>query len=210
MRILVTAGPTREYFDSVRFISNPSTGKMGYAIAAAAARRGHSVMLVSGPVSLVGPDGVDMVQVVSAQEMLDAVVAHFEDCDCVIMTAAVCDYRPAHRLPHKFKKQDEERSVRLIPTVDILSHIAARKGGRTVIGFAMEDHDHKAGAEAKLARKGCDAIVLNDLANVGANGGAVQILSAGCGWAGPVSGTKQELASIVVDLAESLREGRPQ
>jgi phosphopantothenoylcysteine decarboxylase / phosphopantothenate---cysteine ligase len=204
MHILVTAGPTREFFDTVRFISNPSSGRMGYAIADQAARRGHEVVLVSGPVELPDPPGVRVERVVSAAEMFDASVAAFETCDAAIMTAAVCDYRPSRRLDHKLKKQARVRPIQLQPTQDICAHLGRIKAGRVVIGFAMEDRDHRAHAEAKLKRKCCDAIVLNGLANVGGDEAEVEILTTGGGWTGPFFGSKADMAGRVVDLVERL------
>jgi phosphopantothenoylcysteine decarboxylase / phosphopantothenate---cysteine ligase len=204
MHILVTAGPTREFFDTVRFISNPSSGRMGYAIAGEAVRRGHEVVLVSGPVDRSDPPGVRIERVVSAAEMFDASVAAFETCDAAIMTAAVCDYRPSRRLDHKLKKQARVRPIQLQPTQDICAHLGKIKAGRVVIGFAMEDRDHRTHAEAKLKRKCCDAIILNGLANVGGDGAEIEVLTAGEGWTGPFSGSKVDMAGRVVDLVERL------
>jgi len=204
MRILVTAGPTREYFDSVRFISNPSSGKMGYAISSEAARRGHHVVLVSGPVELPEPAGVELIRVVSAKEMFDASVSAFEKCHAAVMVAAVCDYRPSRRSPLKLKKQQRARSIQLLATEDILAHVGKLKGKRVVIGFAMEDHDHKARAEAKLRRKRCDAIVLNGIGNVGGDKAEIQVLRADRGWSPAISGTKRRIASTLVDMVEEL------
>ncbi len=204
MRILVTAGPTREFFDSVRFISNPSSGKMGYAIAAEAARRGHDVVLVSGPVSLPEPKGVDVLHVVSAEEMFTVAVSVFEECHAAVMTAAVCDYRPTRRIDHKLKKQNRVRPIHLQPTKDICAHLGKIKGHRVVIGFAMEDHDHHPHAEAKLIRKRCDAIVLNGIENVGGDAAVVEVLRADTGWATPIRGSKTSVAAKVVALTERL------
>lgn len=204
MRILVTAGPTREFFDSVRFLSNPSSGKMGYAIATVACRKGHDVTLVSGPVELPDPPGVRVLRVVSAAEMFDASVAAFETCEAAIMTAAVCDYRPSRRLDHKLQKQARVRRIQLQPTRDICAHLGRIKGSRVVLGFAMEDHDHRAHAASKLTRKRCDAIVLNGIGNVGGDEAEVEILVAGGSWTGPFSGTKWTIATRIVELAEAL------
>ncbi|MCH8244083.1 MAG: phosphopantothenoylcysteine decarboxylase [Planctomycetes bacterium] len=209
MRILVTAGPTREYFDSVRFISNASSGKMGYAIATQAARRGHRVVLVSGPVELPKPDGLDVIHVVSAREMFDVVTSLFPECHAVVMTAAVCDYRPARSLGHKLKKQNRVRAIHLQPTQDVLTHIGRIKGHRVVIGFAMEDHDHRAHAEAKLVRKRCDAIVLNGPENVAADRATVEVLTGDGVWSPPMTGSKAQLADRLVGLTERLHRSRP-
>ena len=204
MRLLVTAGPTREFFDSVRFISNPSSGKMGYAIAAQAARRGWKVDLISGPVELPAPKGVKVTRVVTAQEMFDAATALFPRCQAAVMTAAVCDYRPATRLDRKLKKSNRPRSLRLLPTPDIAAHLGKSKGDRIVIGFAMEDHDAHRHAEAKLRRKRCDAIVLNGPANVGGDRATVEIFRTASGWDPPVAGSKTRIAELVVDLVQLL------
>jgi phosphopantothenoylcysteine decarboxylase/phosphopantothenate--cysteine ligase len=207
MRVLVTAGPTREFFDSVRFISNPSSGKMGYAIAREAAARGHDVILVSGPVHLEPPADVRTIQVTTAQEMFDACIAAVDECDAVIMTAAVSDYRPARRAPRKLKKKNQPQTLTLVPTPDILSHLGARKGRRVVIGFAMEDHNARACAESKLRRKKCDAIILNGPANVGADDATIEILTADGNWSAPHSGSKEQAARLVLDLTELLAAG---
>ena len=169
MRLLITAGPTREFFDTVRFISNPSTGKLGYALAAAALRRGHQVVLVTGPVALKPPPHCECVSVVSAAEMAAACKKAFPRCNAAILTAAVCDYRPLRPLGHKLAKQNRPRHLVLSPTQDIATALGRAKGQRVVVGFAMEDHDHHAHAQAKLRRKRCDAIVLNGPENVGAD-----------------------------------------
>lgn len=208
MRFLVTAGPTREYFDTVRFISNPSSGKMGYAIAAEAAARGYGVTLVSGPVALPEPEGVQVIQVVSAEEMFDAAVSVFTECRVAVMTAAVCDYRPARRLDHKLQKKNRVRPIHLQPTTDICAHLGKIKCDRVVIGFAMEDHDEQAHAESKLMRKHCDAIVLNGLQNVASDAATITVLRADKGWCPPVRGTKIQVAEEIVNLSEDLVESR--
>lgn len=204
MRILVTAGPTREYFDTVRFISNPSSGKMGYAIAAEAAARGHDVVLVSGPVVLEDPPGVRVVHVISAEEMFDTANSLYEDCHAAVMTAAVCDYRPTRRLDHKLKKKNSVRPIQLQPTRDICAHFGRIKAGRVVVGFAMEDHDHRANAERKLKHKRCDAIVLNGIENVASDDAVIEVLRADRGWQSSVRGSKTVLAERIVNLVEDL------
>jgi len=164
VKILVTAGPTREYFDSVRFISNPSSGKMGYAIAAAAAARGHQVVLISGPVQLDPPAGVQTIRVVSSAEMAEQCKAAWPSCDVAFMTAAVCDYRPAKTLIKKLKKSNKPRHVTLLPTEDIAGSLgAAKRPGQILVTFAMEDHDAHRHAEQKSrcsspAKDGSDGV----------------------------------------------------
>ncbi len=171
--VLVNAGPTREAIDPVRFIANASTGKMGYAIAAEAVARGAQVRLVSGPVSLDAPGGVELVPVVSAAQMLDACLVAFEGADAAICTAAVADYTPRQAFDHKMKKSVERLDViELVETADILAALSERKGRRVVVGFAAETNDLISYAQAKLERKGCDLIVANDVSRSDSTFGA--------------------------------------
>ncbi len=161
MRILVTAGPTREYLDAVRFISNASSGKMGFACAAAAARAGHEVTLVTGPVALPDPSGVRTVRVTSAEEMYRAVMRAYPRIDAAIMTAAVGDYRPAERIAGKLKKSSGTLALRLVRTRDILREMGRRKGRRVLVGFALEVQDAVHEALLKYKKKNLDYVVLN-------------------------------------------------
>ncbi len=160
-KVLVTAGPTQEPIDAVRYLSNRSSGKMGYALAEAAAARGAEVTLISGPVHLAPPDGVTVVSVRTAAEMREAVLARFEWADIIIKAAAVADYRPAETAAGKIKKSAEPLALALEPTADILSELGRRKGGRLLIGFAAETGDLAAEAKRKLASKNCDIVVGN-------------------------------------------------
>lgn len=165
LSVVVTAGPTHEAIDPVRYIGNDSSGKTGYAVAAAAARRGAEVTLVSGPTALPAPWGVTRVGVVSAAEMCAAAERAFAGADAAVCAAAVADYRPAApAATHKLKKGVERLDdIRLEQTEDILATLSATKGSRTVVGFAAETEDAVANAREKLARKGCDLIVANDV-----------------------------------------------
>lgn len=164
MKYLVTAGPTREPIDPVRFLSNRSTGKMGYAVARAAAARGHEVCLVTGPVALASPDGVEVEPVVTAEDMCRAVTARVAWCDVLVMAAAVADWRPASEHPQKWKKgRASTASLHLVRTPDILASIRDRKAGRVFVGFAAETENVDVEAERKLREKGLDAIVANDV-----------------------------------------------
>ena len=172
-RILVTAGPTVERIDPVRFITNRSTGKMGYAIAAAAARRGAEVVLVSGPVSLPCPDGVERVSVESSRELCDAVLGRAGDCDAVIQAAAPADFTPATFSETKIKKTGEGMALELRPTTDIAAALGARKRpGQVLVAFAAETNDLIDNARGKLARKNADLVVANDVTRPGAGFGA--------------------------------------
>ena len=161
LKLVVSAGPTREYLDPVRFISNPSSGKMGYAVATEARARGASVTLVSGPVNLPDPPGVDVVKVESAVQMHDAVLAAAADAQIVVMTAAVADYRAAEQKTEKEAKTAGEVSIQLVPNPDILAALGQHKAGRVLVGFAMETHAGVERAALKARRKNADFILLN-------------------------------------------------
>ena len=166
MKILVTAGPTREYIDPVRFISNRSSGKMGYALAAAAAKRGFETILVSGPVALEAPAGVRLVRIESAAEMAEAVRRLAPECDAIVMAAAVADYRPAEVASHKLKKTPGDMTLRLERTEDILQTLGGMKrAGQLLVGFAAESDDLIVNAEEKLRRKNLDWIVANKVSD---------------------------------------------
>ncbi|MGD0589571.1 MAG: bifunctional phosphopantothenoylcysteine decarboxylase/phosphopantothenate--cysteine ligase CoaBC [Bacteroidota bacterium] len=162
-RILVTAGPTHEAIDPVRFVGNRSSGKMGFAIANAAAQRGAEVTLIAGPTHLETPRNVTRIDVESAQEMLTTVLAHTKKTDAVIMAAAVADYSPANPAKHKIKKHSSSKALelQLEATTDILATLGKKKRSMTLVGFALETKDELAGAKEKLRKKNLDLIVLN-------------------------------------------------
>ncbi|HXJ46581.1 MAG TPA: bifunctional phosphopantothenoylcysteine decarboxylase/phosphopantothenate--cysteine ligase CoaBC [Candidatus Dormibacteraeota bacterium] len=166
--VVVTAGPTCEDLDPVRYITNRSSGKMGYAVAEAAARRGARVVLVSGPTALDTPAGVDRVNVRTALEMQQAVRRHFSDASIGIFAAAVADYRPVETVSQKMKRSKEPLTIRLEPNPDILASVAAEKGSRLVVGFAAETDRVAENARKKLAAKNADLIVANDVTAEGA------------------------------------------
>ena len=166
--VLVTAGPTREPLDPVRFLSNRSSGKMGYAIAEAAAARGAHVILVSGPTALSAPPGVDLIHVETAEEMYRAVLAKLEPAGVVVKAAAVADYRPKRTADRKIKKEHAASEIALEPTPDILAELGKRKGTRILVGFAAETDDLLANAKTKLRRKNLDLVVANDVRAAGA------------------------------------------
>ena len=163
MRFLITAGPTREPIDPVRYISNRSAGTMCYAIAEAALETGHDVVLISGLVNLDTPRGAQFISVLTSDEMDDAVHQHVRDCDVLVMCAAVADYKPQDVSETKIKKRDAPLSLELIPTRDILSSIKNKDRQFLVVGFAAETNDLEASARKKLQTKHCDIIVANDV-----------------------------------------------
>ena len=170
-RVMVTAGATIEAIDPVRYISNHSTGKMGYAIAEALAKRGAEVVLVSGKTALTTPQGVRRVDVCSAEDMYEASVKEFETSDCAVMCAAVADYTPIAVSDTKIKKNDNTFSIELRKTKDIARELGKVKGARKIVGFALETDNEQSNAEKKLAEKNLDVIVLNSLRDEGAGFG---------------------------------------
>ena len=204
MNILVTAGPTCEDIDAVRYLTNRSSGRMGYTLAAAAVRRGHGVTLVTGPTALERPEGCDVVAVRSAREMHGAVFDRFAACDCVIMAAAVADFRPEKRAEGKIKKGADRFALQLVPNPDILAELGKKKDGRILVGFALESDEGRRRAEQKLHNKQLDFIVLNSadaFGNVPADFGLYAKKS---GWVAFHQISKDEIADIIIDECEKL------
>lgn len=163
LKLLITAGPTIEYIDPVRIVTNRSTGKMGYALARAGWKRGADVTLISGPTNLDPPKWVNTVNVETAEEMHKAVVHYYKDSDVVIKAAAVSDYRPKKKARDKEKKNGKPVTIEMSPTVDILKELGNDKGERILVGFAAETTDHEANAIDKIKKKNLDLIVVNDV-----------------------------------------------
>ena len=165
-KCLISAGPTREWIDSVRYLSNPSSGKMGFELARSAVEKGFDVTLVSGPVSLSCPEGVNFVSVETALEMREALINFFAEADLTIMSAAVSDHRPENLGNLKIKKDQLPDQLKLIPNPDILLELGKLKGSQqTLVGFAAESDDHLDNARKKLEGKNLDWIVVNDISN---------------------------------------------
>ena len=206
--VLVTAGPTREALDPVRFISNRSSGKMGYAVAEAASRRGARVILVSGPTALPPPHGAEVVRVETAQEMYDAVLSRLDAATVVIKAAAVADYRPKRVADRKIKKDETVPEITLEPTPDILAEVGRRKGRRILVGFAAETEDLVANARKKLQRKNLDLMVANDLRQPGAgfdiDTNVVKILDAQGGVEEVPLQTKRSVGDRILDRVVQL------
>jgi phosphopantothenoylcysteine decarboxylase / phosphopantothenate---cysteine ligase len=163
VRFVVTAGPTREAIDPVRFISNRSSGKMGYAIAEAAIAAGHNVKLISGPASVAPPEGAQFISITTSDELHDEVHRAVRKCDVLVMCAAVSDYKPAKVEPRKSQKLKTPFALELIPTRDILASLSRDNRSYLVVGFAAETHDLETNAQKKLRAKNCDLIVANDV-----------------------------------------------
>lgn len=199
MRVLITAGPTREYLDDVRYLSNGSSGRMGYAIAQAAQQLGWEVVLVSGPVELSAPPGCEFHQVITTAQMKDACERLFPHCDGVIATAAVCDYKPVQRVTGKMKKVGGPITVEMIETDDVLAELGKTKGHRWVLGFALEAQNPRENALQKLRRKNCNWIVLNSPEAIGSEENSVELISSTGETVGNWSGPKSRIATALVE-----------
>lgn len=198
MKILITAGPTREYLDDVRYLSNASSGRMGYALAAAALTAGHEVILVTGPVDLPPPVGCEVHAVETTAQMRDACVAAFPSCDGVIAAAAVCDYKPKQRITGKIAKTGEPVSIEMIETDDVLAELGQMKDGHWVIGFALEAHNPRENALQKLRAKNCDWIVLNAPTAIGSESNTVELIDHSGSVVQHWSGTKTDVAGKLI------------
>lgn len=205
---IVTAGATIEPIDPVRYITNHSTGKMGYAIAEELAQRGAKVTLVSGRTALQTPKGVERLDVVTAEDMYNATTEAWKEADGAVMCAAVADYTPKCVADQKLKKSDDDMSIELKRTKDIAKELGATKGDRILVGFALETNDEEANAEGKLKRKNLDFIVLNSLRDKGAGFGGdtnkITLIDANGSQEHPLM-SKREVASIIVDKIESIK-----
>ena len=207
MRILITAGGTREYIDAVRFISNASSGKMGYALARAALKAGHKVTLIAAPTSQKPPIAAKLVNVETAAQMFEAVKKHFALCDCLIMAAAVTDYTPAHPAGAKIKKSGQSITIKLKPTTDILKWAGRHKRqSQIIIGFALEDKAVRIRAEKKLKDKNLDMIVANTPSALGADKSNVQIKIPNSSWLKIQNTTKSATANKIIRLVEKLHQ----
>jgi phosphopantothenoylcysteine decarboxylase/phosphopantothenate--cysteine ligase len=210
--VIVTAGPTREPLDPVRFITNPSSGRMGFSIALALKHRGAQVTLISGPTALCPPRNVNFIQVRTAQEMALAVKKHFNKADIVIKSAAVADYRPKEVSKHKIKKKDSKLRLELERTPDILATLGKRKGERILVGFAAETQDLVSNARDKLQEKNLDMIVANDVSkeDIGFGSDVNQVTIVLCDGTAetlpPMS--KDDLAHRILDRVAMLKEGK--
>jgi phosphopantothenoylcysteine decarboxylase/phosphopantothenate--cysteine ligase len=197
LRLIITAGGTREYLDPVRYISNASSGRMGYALARAAIKAGHKVILITAPTALTPPRGADVVGVVSAADMAAAVKKHFGRCDVLIMAAAVSDYTPVEKAKVKTKKEKGLLTLKLEPTEDILAWAGRHRKKQYVVGFALEDRDLKTNAEKKLYSKNADMIIANTPAAIGGENSCVFLKTPQTGWL-KLQGKKDRLAKLIL------------
>jgi phosphopantothenoylcysteine decarboxylase/phosphopantothenate--cysteine ligase len=205
MRILITAGGTREYIDPVRFISNASSGRMGYALVRAALKAGHKVTLISAPTALRCPGGVKLIKVETATQMFEALKKYFEKFDCLIMAAAVADYTPVRAAKTKIKKGDKSLTLRLKPTADILKWAGKHKRkNQIVVGFALEDSNIRSRAEKKLQEKNLDMIIANTPAAIGTDKSTVEIKMLKGEWLRLQKATKGKIAGRIIREIENI------
>lgn len=199
-RILITSGPTRQYLDPVRYLTNASSGRMGKALAKAALALGHEVVVVSGPVEVTYPASARVVSVISTEDMLVAAAREFDTCDGLIGAAAPCDYRPVRVEDHKIAKTGLPVDLHLIETEDVVATLGDKKGRRWVVGFALETEDHRLRALAKLERKHCDLVVSNGAEAISALDNNVEIIAPDGQVLAALSGSKEHVAHGILAL----------
>ena len=202
-RILLTSGPTREYLDPVRYLSNASSGQMGAALAEAALAAGHEVVIVSGPVEIAYPDAAEVISVISTREMLSACRERFAECDGFIATAAPCDYSPAEFSDRKLAKNGERLLLELTETPDIAAALGQEKGHRWIVCFALETHDAHARAAEKLKRKNGDLVVVNGPDAISGPSTSVEVMTREGGIVASFDGTKRAVARELFTLIEA-------
>jgi len=202
MRILITAGPTREYIDDVRFLSNASSGRMGYGLARAAVDAGHDVALVTGPVEIQPPDKCEVHKIETTDELQSRCMELFPACDGVIAAAAVCDYKPRKRVAGKITKTGEPVSFELVETADVLAELGSRKTYQWIMGFALESQDPRTNALRKLKMKNCDCIVLNDTSAIASSVNSVEVIHPDGNTVAAFSGEKIDVARLLIEWVE--------
>ncbi len=201
-RILITSGPTRQYLDPVRYLTNASTGRMGKALAEAALALGHEVVIVSGPVEVEYPTLARVVRVISTEDLLVVAAREFDRCDGLIGAAAPCDYRPVRVEDHKIAKTGHPVDLHLIETEDVVATLGDRKGPRWVVGFALETEDHRLRALAKLERKHCDLVVSNGAEAISSIDNNVEVIAPDGQVLATLAGTKEEVAAGIMQLID--------
>lgn len=202
-RILITSGPTQQYLDPVRYLTNASSGRMGKALTEAALAAGHEVVVVSGPVDVCYPAAAKIVAVISTEEMLAAAREAFARCDGLIGAAAPCDYRPVRVEPSKISKTGEPLLLKLVETEDVVATLAATKERRWVVGFALETDDHRLRALAKLERKCCDLIVSNGVEAMRSADNQIDILNPAGEVLDRVAGSKRQVAEHILAVIQN-------
>jgi phosphopantothenoylcysteine decarboxylase/phosphopantothenate--cysteine ligase len=200
-KIVITSGPTRQYLDPVRYLTNASSGRMGAALAAAALEKGHQVTIVSGPVQVEYPSEVDVIHVVTTDEMLQATRSAFEHADGLIGAAAPCDYMPKHFHPEKISKTGREVMLQLVETPDIVATLGAlKRSNQWVVGFALETEDRRFRAIAKMQRKCCDLMVSNGPSAIDSDDNEVEVLDPSGVVLATIVDTKDKVAVGIFDI----------
>lgn len=202
-RILITSGPTRQYLDPVRYLTNASSGRMGKALAEAAIARGHEVVIVSGPVDIRYPAAAQVINVISTEDMLAASRQVFPDCDGLIGVAAPSDYRPVFVAANKIAKTGEPLELRLVETADVVATLGAEKTRQWLVGFALETEDHRLRALAKLEKKHCDLMVLNGPEAMHSLENSVEIMDRAGQVLQSISGPKEAVATGIFGIIET-------
>lgn len=201
-RILITSGPTRQYLDPVRYLTNASSGRMGRALAEAFLDAGHDVVIVSGPVGVSYPEEAEIVPIISTEEMLEACLNLFPESDGMIGAAAPCDYRPIRVASHKLAKTGESLKLHLVETPDVVALCGAIKEHQWIIAFALETEDHRMRALQKLERKSADLIVLNDPKAIHADDTEIEIIDSRGEVLAAIAGSKEKVAQGIVRVAQ--------
>ena len=201
-RILITSGPTRQYLDPVRYLTNGSSGRMGCALALAAIEQSHQVVIVSGPVDVKYPRQAEIIWVISTEEMLAACRKHFPHCDGMIGAAAPCDYRPAKVQSNKITKTGDPLDLHLIETPDVVATLGAEKDRQWMVGFALETENHQLNALTKMRRKNCDLMMLNEPAAMNSLENKVKILNRKEEVIATPAGSKEAVAREIIAVIE--------
>jgi phosphopantothenoylcysteine decarboxylase/phosphopantothenate--cysteine ligase len=207
-RILITSGPTRQFIDPVRYLTNASSGRMGKALAEAALALGHDVVVVSGPVEVEYPSAAAVVPVVSTEEMMTAAAEEFQTCDGLIGAAAPCDYRPVRVESHKIAKTGQPIDLHLIETDDIVATLGSKKAHRWVVGFALETEDHRLRALAKLERKFCDLMISNGAEAISSPDNQVEVITPVGEVIASIAGSKDDVATQILSIIDERLMGR--
>jgi len=202
-KILITSGPTRQYLDPVRYLTNSSSGKMGAALAAAALELGHQVLIVSGPVSVAYPEGAEVESVVTTDDLLEVCRRRFHECDGLIGAAAPCDYKPVHVAENKIAKTGRPLILELWETADVVATLgASKRSDQWTVGFALETEDPRFRAIAKLERKSCDLIVLNGPEAMTSDSNSIEILDPTGSVIASETGPKESVARTILRVIE--------
>ena len=201
--ILITSGPTRQYLDPVRYLTNASSGRMGCALAHAALDLGHQVTIITGPVDVEYPAAARIIDVISTEDMLDVCLAQFEACDGLIGAAAPCDYRPVKVAPGKIAKTGDPLRLHLVETPDVVATLGAIKGKQWVVGFALETEDHRFRAIVKAERKSCDLMVVNGVEAMQSTENHVEIIDSDGELLRTIDGPKEVVAQGILDVVQS-------